>query len=116
MNNVKNRKRYLGLAQRLRQELADLGIDTKIKTVASWGSVYITCDDERMGQIRVGDHDERERYGYRWQLRTDIHETKVDTAKGHRQFFFPASDVKEMAFKMKAYQEAILRNAAREKT
>ncbi|HYE38181.1 hypothetical protein [Methylocaldum sp.] len=114
MPNIRNRKRYLPIAQELRKRLEAYGIKTEIKTIAAWGSIYITCEDSRMGQIRIGDHDERDRYGYRWQVRTDLEEIAIDTSKGHRRFFYPPSELAAMAKRMKQYHIRILENAQRE--
>ena len=66
--------------------------------------------DKRMGKCRFGDHNERSRYGYRWQIRTDIEEPYVSKGKGHKQFFFPAAKLEDAAEKMIQYYNAIRRN------
>jgi hypothetical protein len=76
------------------------------------GSVYYRFADERLGKLRIGDHNERERYGYRWQVRLDLEEpSRIDTSKGHRRFFYRADNLKDLVRHMRNYLNAILRAA-----
>ena len=97
-----------------RERLAEAGFQTTVISVAQTGSCYVAFDDLRMGKIRFGDHNERERYGYRWQIRTDLRLPKENTAKGHKRFFYPSDKLGILAFVTHArrYHAAILRTAA----
>lgn len=96
----------------LRARLAAAGMETEVVSRAATGSVYLKFADDRMGKIRVGDHDERERYGYRWQIRGDIRVPYVDDAKGHRRFFFPPTHLDVAVRRMIRYRDTIIRNSS----
>lgn len=93
-------------------KLAQADILTEVVTIAAGGSCYFRFMDERMGKCRVGDHNERQRYGYKWQMRSDIDKAYVDSSKGHKQFFYPSQDVDAAASHMINYYAAIHRNNA----
>ena len=95
-------------ADRLISVLKDVHkIDLNIVTVAESGSIYLEFDDFRMGKVRIGDHDERKRYGYKWQIRTDMDEILIDKQKGHNRFFYPAVRVRGAAHHMSNYLKKI---------
>jgi len=94
----------------LQKRLRTIGLNTSIVAKATTGSCYLSFDDERMGKVRVGDHKERDRYGYRWQIRTDISEPYTDVSKGHKQFFFPFTRIDSVVKSMEGYYKGILRN------
>lgn len=86
-------KRSLELANTLKGLLKKAGIKIHFINQAASGSCYIKFFDERLGQYRVGNHDERGGLGYRWQVRSDIKEKYTSRKKGHNQFIYPASDL-----------------------
>lgn len=96
--------------KRLRKMLKDAGIKTSVITEAQTGSTYIEFIDlPHLGKLRVGDHNERKRYGYRWQVRTDITESYVDKSKGHAQYFYAATDLESAVKHMVNYNNAVKR-------
>lgn len=54
-------------------------------------SVYLKLDYGVLHSIRIGDHEGRAKLNYRYNLRTDIQESRYD--KATKRFFFPATDV-----------------------
>lgn len=59
------------IAERLIKLLAEVGIKAYIWHKANAGSVYIRFEDNRMGSIRIANHKERDRYKYKFNIRTD---------------------------------------------
>lgn len=96
--------------QRLRKRLKQMGIHTEIVTIAKSGSCYVRFVDPRMGQIRIGDHNERKWYGYKWQIRLDLKQRYTDQSKGHKRYFYPPSEIEEAARHMCNYQRVIKKN------
>lgn len=95
------------IAENLLFELGKARIKANIITIANTGSIYIRFKDKRMGQIRIGDHNERKKYGYKWQLRTDIDKPYEDYNKTHRRFFFPITQYKKAVDRMIRYHNSI---------
>jgi hypothetical protein len=96
--------------KRLREHLRDLGIETYVHKQTNNSSCYMGFTDPRIGMCRIGDHPERKRYGYRWNIRLDIKEPYPDYSKGHKQFFFPSHMLENAARRIKKYHQAILMN------
>lgn len=78
--------------------------------VAQSGSVYIEFNDSRLGQLRIGNHAEKEDLGYRWQIRTDVREYAIDESKGHKQFIYPADMVRSLCEHIKNYHRVVKRS------
>jgi len=91
----------------LLSELVKHRIKASIVSIAKTGSIYIKFKEQRMGKIRIGGHNKRKRYGYKWQLRTDINEAFEDYDKGHRRFFFPITQYKKAVDRMVSYHNSI---------
>ncbi len=98
-------------AKNLRDTLKKNGVKlTFISRSFVTGSVYMEFDMPEMGKLRIGDHNERERYGYRWQLRLDQKEdSMVVKRKGHKQFFYSVDNLDGMVSHILNYRAAILR-------
>lgn len=85
------------MVKRIRARLAECNIETVVHAEAKGSlSTYIKISQERVGSIRISDHEERDRYAYRWQLRYDITEKRVDRSKSHPRYFYPPSEWREM--------------------
>lgn len=98
------------VCQLLQQKLFDAGLNTSIITEANTGSIYLEFEDGRMGKIRIGDHDERRAYGYRWQIRLDIKFPYTDEQKKHKRFFYPPDRLNRCVAHMVNYHKVIERN------
>jgi hypothetical protein len=101
------RKKYIEVMTLIRRELLNVGIKTKVTSVALTGSCYFEFEEPRMGKARVGDHNERERYGYRWQIRADIKTPYRDLSKGHPRFFYPFDKLEVVIAHMINYHASI---------
>ena len=111
MFKTMNRK----LMKQLRDLLLEEGLKTKVVSVAKSGSCYVAFHDVRMGKIRIGNHNERERYGYRWQIRHDAKAFQILKEKGHKQFIYPPTMLEDAVAHMKNYHAKIRRDQWNEK-
>jgi hypothetical protein len=57
------------------------------------GSVYIKFDNPRLRSLRIGDHDGREKYRYKWNLRYDINKSYKEDDNSVMRYYFPATSV-----------------------
>jgi hypothetical protein len=67
-----SRFNFTGIANKLVIELTELGIKCYIYHTATTGSIYIRFEDIRIGSIRLGDHDGKEKLKYKFNIRSDI--------------------------------------------
>lgn len=81
------------IAKEILAKLKDKSIKGHIHCHAKSGSVYVVFENSKLGKLRIGDHSERKKYGYRWNIRIDITEYYVDGSKGHNQYFYPLSQI-----------------------
>lgn len=91
---------------KLTRLLAAANLPVEITAVAATGSTYLFFPKHpHMGKIRVGDHNERKRYGYRWQIRIDMNNKKkyVDKKKGHARYFYSDEALYDAVTHMIAY-------------
>ncbi|MFX0183878.1 MAG: hypothetical protein ACFE95_12410 [Candidatus Hodarchaeota archaeon] len=70
---------------------------------AKTGSVYIKFLDERIGSIRIGNHDGIGKYKYRWNLRKDLSEVKVENDRGVVRYYYPLNQIDQMVTNIKRY-------------
>ena len=100
-------KRSKELANTLKGLLVQKGIKSRINQAAS-GSCYLTFTDDRIGQCRIGNHEELGRLGYRWQVRWDMKERSINKSKGHNQFVYPSNELEELSSHISNYYKKIL--------
>ncbi len=96
------------IVQIVLEELKDLG--AHIYKVAKTGSVYIKFADERLRSLRIGDHDGRENYKYKWNLRADIEKAYEEMDNGVRRFYYSYGEVTEFIERIRQYWRTILKN------
>lgn len=72
--------------------LSDLGIAIHVYHAYSTNSIYIKLDYGALGSIRISDHNGKERYHYKYNVRTDIEECYAED----RRNFYPADKVHVM--------------------
>lgn len=99
---MKNKK----VAGQLIEALKYYGIHAHVFHKATTGSVYVRFDNANIGSVRIGDHDGREKYRYRFNLRQDLTECKTENDNGIERYYFPAADIKS------AVQAILKRNEA----
>lgn len=100
--------------RKLMKRLTNLGLKPYFYHHSKWGSYYIKFEDTRLRSVRVGDHDGRERYRYKWNLRSDLDKADIQMDKGCRRFYFPLSQIEGMANRIKKYHNTILKNEREE--
>ena len=60
------------IAESIIEKLKQRGINSYIWCVATTGSVYIRFEDAKICSIRIGDHDGKEQWKYKFNLRADV--------------------------------------------
>jgi hypothetical protein len=60
------------IANKLITELKKEGIGAYIWHEATTGSVYVRFEDHRMGSVRIGNHAGRDKYQYKFNIRSDM--------------------------------------------
>lgn len=99
-------------ADLLIRELGSRGIRAEIWQDAG-ASVYLRFDDARLGSVRLSNHEGRERYEYRWNLRTDISEVMISRLDGKVQYFFPIHCVTVAATEIKKLKDSLVGDPTR---
>lgn len=75
-------------------ELKDL--KPYIYHTATTGSIYIKFEDSSYGSLRIGTHPGREKYTYKWNLRSDIEEFYEEVDRGVIRRYYPYKDINRM--------------------
>lgn len=92
------------------RELERKGIVAFIYHGALTGSVYVKFGDSRLRSLRIGDHDGRSKYKYKWNLRSDIASSGEIMDHGVRRFFCRWDEWGKLIDRIKGYHDAILDN------
>lgn len=100
------------LRRRVLIELKDLG--AYIYCEATTGSIYIKFEDARLCSLRIGDHDGKEKYKYKWNLRFDIKDSYETQDGGVRRFYFPTTQISKFIARLRKYQSTIQEQDERE--
>lgn len=74
------------------------------------GSTYIKFDNANIGSLRISDHKEREKYGYRWNLRFDIKEKRIVDDRKYKQYYYPLLMTEELCKHMINFDKKIEEN------
>jgi len=69
---MKEKYKFGKIAQELIEKLESAGINAYIWHKATTGSVYIRFEDNRIGSIRLGNHNGIDKYKYKFNIRSDI--------------------------------------------
>ena len=93
------------LRRRVLTELKDLG--AYVYYSATTGSIYIKFEDARLCSLRIGDHDGKEKYKYKWNLRFDIKDSYETWDGGVRRFYFPITQVSKFVTRLRKYYSTI---------
>ena len=65
------------IADKLVKELEAKGVGAYIWHRATTGSVYIRFEDNRIGSVRIGNHEGREKLKYKFNIRTDLRRSSL---------------------------------------
>lgn len=101
-------KRSKELANTLKGLLKKRGLRINGINQAASGSCYISFPDDRIGQCRIGNHEELSGLGYRWHVRWDMKERSVNRSKGHNQFIYPSNELEDLVSHIYNYYQKIL--------
>lgn len=94
--------------QNMLQVLAKYGLEPFLYCNAvTTDSYYIKFDLDGMRSLRVSDHPGKAKYGYKWNLRSDITKSHTNEEKGYKQFFYHVSDFKKMIEHMIRYKHYV---------
>ena len=94
--------------QELLDKLSEYGLDPRLYNDSiTTSSYYIKFELEGMRSLRVGDHNGKAKYGYKWNLRSDIDKSYTDESRGFKQFFYHISDFKKMIEHMIRYKHYV---------
>ena len=88
-------------------------LDPYVYHVALTGSFYIKFKLEGMRSLRVGDHNGKIKYSYKWNLRTDIDKSYETIDRGIKRFFYHIDDIQKMVSHMKAYERYAMKKESR---
>lgn len=97
------RAKHKALMRELIARLAAEGIKLTLYKFAASGSIYLRFEDRRMGQVRIGNHDEYAHLGYRWQIRPGVPVPRVDRTKAHERYFYGAAHLRKAVAHMASY-------------
>ena len=73
-------------------------------------SIYIKFQNASVGSLRIGNHKERDRYSYRWNLRHDYTEKKIVDQQKFKQYYYPVGSIYMMCQHIINFENAIRRN------
>lgn len=76
--------------------LWQVGLKPRLHKVAMSGSAYIKFGSNIGGSLRIGNHQQRSRYAYRWNLRADIKSIEHKDKLGHNCHYYPFADFDHM--------------------
>lgn len=74
----------------------DAGLKPVFFKKAASGSMYIKFGTDIGGSLRIGDHQQRTRYAYRWNLRKDVEKVEHREKLGHICHYYPFADYEIM--------------------
>ena len=100
-------KQIAALADHVIDELEIL--QPYIYHTAQTGSIYIKFDAANIGSLRIGDHKGRDKYKYRWNLRTDIEESSIDSTNKHKRYYYPMDEIDDMTHHMENFAKKVNR-------
>lgn len=94
-NKINTRFKHFKIAKYIVNNLKEL--NAYIKNMSKYGTIYIAFkNNELLRQIRIGDHDGREKYKYKWNLRNDIPKEFIDIDKGISRYYYTFFDVDKL--------------------
>lgn len=91
------------IANRLLKLLNREGLGAYIWHKATTKSCYIRFEDSRLGSIRIADHNGREKYQYKFNVRTDISRSYIDREKW--RFYYIPEDIDKCVERIKLRKE-----------
>lgn len=105
MTDAEQKQQIQKVVRRIEQELKGFGL--KKYYVAQTGSTYLRFRDSRLRSVRVGDHDGREKYRYKWNLRSDIPSSFERNDRTICRFYFTFNNISAFVKRVKEYHQDI---------
>lgn len=87
-----------------------VGLEPYVYVLALSGSCYIRFTEPRLRSLRIGDHNGRVKYKYKWNLRADCGNYVEKVEDGVKRFFYPILEYMDMVNHMRNYLRTIRRN------
>ncbi len=85
------------------QALERASLKPYVSVVAISGSCYVKFKEPLLRSLRIGDHNGRKKYRYKWNLRHDCEQQRTEKDGNVVRYHFPASQVKNMVQHMTNY-------------
>jgi len=86
---MNEKKCIADVVSELLKKLREKGIGCYIWHRATTGSIYVRFDDNRIGSVRIGDHEGKGRYKYKFNIRGDITESHSIVDNNIARHFYP---------------------------
>jgi len=83
-------------ADKLIKRLNKRGYGAYLWHVSATNSIYIRFEDKEMCSIRIGDHNGRERYKYKFNIRTDIEVSYTQMDGRVLRHYYTVDDTKRL--------------------
>ena len=93
-----DRKEYINF---LLKKLKQNNIKAYLYYVAKTGSFYIKMKNKKLGSIRIGDHDGRKKYKYKYNVRFDMLNSFTEIDRNVKRFYCPPKQYKKIIKKIK---------------
>jgi len=95
------------IANDIIHELKKLNLEPYIYHKAMTGSIYIKFKNNKIGSLRLGDHDGREKYRYRFNVRSDMAGTNTFEDRGVIRYYASPLDYKWIIERIKDRNKVI---------
>jgi len=91
----------------LLRELEKAGLEPCSHNLALTGNFYVKFKCKELRSLRMGDYPGRQKYAYKWNLRSDIEENHTEIDRGCTRFYYRTDNLKEMIEHMINYKNKI---------
>ena len=91
-----NKPNFESIAKCVVKRANEHELNAYIWHVATTGSIYIRFKDNRMCSIRIGNHNGREKYKYKFNMRSDIRRKRLEKDKEIWRLYFPVGDINNL--------------------
>jgi len=109
-NQIQIRRPLTKFEKEVLKTLKAAGLKPYIYVAAKSGSCYFRFEDVRLRSLRIGTHNGRDKYRYKWNLRYDYDIPAVKNDHGVTRYYYPHKDLLCMATHMSNYYRKIKEN------
>lgn len=101
MFKIKKKKKptsydFFNLADVIVATLTEKGIECYVWCKATTGSAYIRFNDSRMCSIRLGDHEGKSEYKYKYNVRSDVKKSYAKKENDIWRLYYPVHDLQKL--------------------